>query len=253
MLPDRHIFSLDSGDYLLARPRYPSALFAWLAENSLTRDLAWDCATGNGQAAVDLAQYFKQVYASDISDQQILNSVSISNVNYSVQVAENTSFSDSMFDLITVAQALHWFNFERFWQEIQRVAKPNALFCAWGYSLFDCDSEVLNEFVLPIRKLIETFWAVNNQILWDAYPKDLIKFPFNSIEMPSFRIEGSWTISQMDKYIQTWSAYKLATKDKTIAKEIQSISSYALLKFQNKGSIEFSMPLTSIAGFVNPT
>jgi len=112
-----------------------------------------------------------------------------------------------------VAQALHWFDFERFWQEIQRVAKPNALFCAWGYSWFDCDSKVLSEFVLPIRKLIE---------------------PLN-------------------KYIQTWSAYKFASNDKAIAEEIQSISSYALLKFQDKGNIDFNMPLTSIAGFVNPT
>ena len=125
-------FAEGSDVYALARPFYPAELFEWIAEQSPALDSVWDCATGNGQAALGLAAHFAAVEASDIAASQIGHGLASPSIRYSAQPAEATGFAEASFDAVTVAQALHWFDLPRFWAEVRRVAKPGAFFCAWG-------------------------------------------------------------------------------------------------------------------------
>jgi SAM-dependent methyltransferase len=246
----QHTFAQQSGQYALARPRYPQALYDWILSQCPGRAAAWDCATGNGQAAVGLAPYFGVVQATDLSAEQVEAGLPAPNVVYSAQPAEATAFADRSFDLVTVAQALHWFDYARFWPELRRVARPGALFCAWGYAWFDCAPEVAAEFAQPLRALLEPFWAPNNRILWDGYRDADIAFPFARLPVPPFAIEAHWTIDAMIAYVQTWSAYKLARQDARAAAELERLCAAARLRLAARGPLAARMPLSVVAGRV---
>lgn len=166
--------------------------------------MAWDCACGNGQAAENLAQIFDRVIASDISEQQIENAKKIDNVEFTVCTAEQTDFPDDSFDLICVAQALHWFNFELFWSEIRRVLKPNGIFSAWGYTWPSISPELDSIFQKLILDVIEPYWAPQNRLLWNHYEE--ISFPFEEVESPNFTMEVNWNLNEFFDFIHTYSA-----------------------------------------------
>lgn len=121
------LFSGVASLYTRFRPRYPSALFEYLASVTPKKDVVWDCATGTGQAAVELAQHFEQVIATDASAEQIANAEQHPRVQYRVSTAEMSGLDSGSIDLITVAQALHWFDLPAFYAEAQRVLKPDGL------------------------------------------------------------------------------------------------------------------------------
>lgn len=244
-------FSQHSDAYAQARPRYPRELYDWLIAQTAKQDAAWDCATGNGQAAVDLSPYFAVVEATDISAEQVGEGFTQSNIHYSVHPAEQTGFQDNTFDLVTVAQALHWFDFPKFWSEVRRVAKPNALFCAWGYAWFDCDQELDNEFVQPFRALIAPYWAANNRILWDGYRNEDILFPFQRITAPELAIQVQWSVPQLIEYMQTWSSYKHAQQNKDVSHALEELIRIAQLRFSQLGTLQITMPLHVVAGLVS--
>ncbi len=200
------LFSEKAQLYAAARPRYPEALFAFIAEFAPARRRAWDCGTGNGQAAVSLASYFAEVCASDPSAEQIAHAIAAAGVSYSVQRAEETHFPDRHFDVICVAQALHWFEFKAFFAEVRRVAVPHAAFVAWGYDQlrvapdFDaCFQTVVLDALLP-------FWPAQNRLLWNGYTD--VPLPFERIAAPEFAIRVSWNFWQWFAYVQTWSAMR---------------------------------------------
>lgn len=197
-----------SGKYASFRPCYPHALFEWIADQCFRRRRAWDCATGSGQAAIGLAEYFEEIHATDIAAEQIAHAIERPNIIYRVAPAEACLVEDRSIDLIAVAQALHWFDFNRFWPEVRRVAAPKAFFCAWGYDWFECPQALDAELVRPFRDIISPFWASNNGILWRGYRPEEIKFPFQALLAPSFAIEVAWTPAQLLDYMCTWSAYK---------------------------------------------
>jgi SAM-dependent methyltransferase len=197
-------FSEKSAGYARSRPTYPEALFRVLAEKAPDRDRAWDCATGNGQAAIGLARHFRRVEATDASAEQITNAMPAPRVRYSVQPAEQTDFAAASFDAVCVAQALHWFDFDRFNAEVHRVLKPRGviLVTAYGWSHVspDFDRE-LGELVLePIRPL----WPKQNAHIFSGY-RD-VPFPYERIEFPPMEIEVEWTLDQYLAYIGTWTA-----------------------------------------------
>ncbi|MFQ5609299.1 MAG: class I SAM-dependent methyltransferase [Woeseiaceae bacterium] len=130
-------FSERSGDYALYRPTYPAALFEFLTRTCSNRGLAWDCATGNGQAALSLAPFFREVVASDASERQIASAIPAANVVYRTAPAEMSGLGDRSVALITVAQALHWFDQARFFAEAKRVLADNGVLAVWGYALCD--------------------------------------------------------------------------------------------------------------------
>jgi SAM-dependent methyltransferase len=199
-------FSRESDRYARSRPAYPDSLWARLAELAPARDRVWDCATGSGQAALGLARHFAHVDATDASAQQIANAVAAPNVRYSVQPAEATSFAPASFDAVCVAQALHWFDVERFYAEVRRVTRPGGLLLvtAYGWSsatpAFDA---VLKRMVLaPIKPL----WPPQNQLIMDGY-RD-VPFPFERVPFPQVSIAVRWTLRQYLDYIATWTAVR---------------------------------------------
>ncbi len=197
-------FSKQASAYAAFRPTYPKALYEFIVGHVSARGKAWDCATGNGQVARDLAPYFKEIHATDMSVEQIKKAVPGENIFYSVSPAEKTTFPDNTFDLITVGQALHWFRFEEFYAEVRRVAKRNALLAVWGYGLLkirpDID-EVISDFYVDI---VGPYWDQERKHVDQCY--DSIPFPFQEMSSPEFSMPFSWTIKEFEGYLNTWSS-----------------------------------------------
>jgi ubiquinone/menaquinone biosynthesis C-methylase UbiE len=197
-------FSAQADVYAKYRPHYPPELFDFILSKLSSRESAWDCATGNGQTAKELAPYFKKVAATDISEKQLANAPRLPNIIYSVQPAEQTNFEDNSFDLVTVSQALHWFNFNLFYKELNRVTRPGGWFAAWMYGGMTISAEIdalkrhhhdvtLGEYWDPERKLVN-----------DNY--ETIPFPLQEISCPAFNMSYQWTLDEFKGYLNTWSA-----------------------------------------------
>ena len=198
------LFSNKSDLYATARPQYPKELYEFLASCCSCRKRAWDCGAGSGQSSVSLVEYFAEVYATDASKQQIANAMQKSGVFYSVQPAEQTSFADDYFDIVTVAQALHWFDLDRFWLEVTRVLKSDGLFAAWGYDWFSISPKIDQIIQKSILDIIASYWSPRARLVWNGY-RD-VDFPFQPIPVPSMTLEVSWNLSELLNYLHTWSA-----------------------------------------------
>ena len=199
-------FSTNSEEYSKFRPRYPEALFRFLETKILNKENAWDCGTGNGQVAAELSEFFTRVEATDISAQQLESAIQKPNIFYSKQPAEKTKFPENSFDLITVAQAIHWFDFEKFYIEVRRVFKPKGFIAVMGYSLFNSSSKTDEVIYYLYEKLLGKYWDKERRYLEEAYQS--IPFPFNEIETPNFSQEYQWNFEQLIGYLKTWSAVK---------------------------------------------
>lgn len=208
------LFSKQSTLYSQYRPRYPDQLYEFILNNCPGRNLAWDCGTGNGQAAVHLSRYFKSVIATDISEVQIRNAIKAENVDYMVLKAEEPAAAEpSTVDLITVAQALHWFDLDKFYQEARRVLRPNGIFATWGYAFHSPIDKSIDPFLERFYfDILGPFWKPNNKLLWDNYEK--LEFPFREIATPKIDLEVIWSLDDLLKYFKTWSSTQIYT-DKT--------------------------------------
>ncbi len=200
----KDLFSKHSKSYAQFRPTYPKELYDFIYTHCQSFDLAWDCATGSGQAARELALRFKKVYATDISAKQIENACARENILYSVSAAEKTSFESNSFDLITVAQAFHWLSVDRFIEEVKRVAKPNAMMAVWGYSLLSINQDIDEIMSTFYKNTIGSYWDKERRHVDEAY-RDL-PFPLNEIKAPSFEMSFEWTLDDLLGYVNTWSA-----------------------------------------------
>lgn len=199
-------FSKDADLYAQYRPHYPLELFQFIFQFCPQKLKAWDCGTGNGQAATILSSAFKQVYATDISAAQMEQAVAIPNIHYSLQPAEHTQFPEEYFDLITVAQAIHWFDFEAFYQEVLRVSKKSAVLAVIGYDRIKIDATIdaiIDEFYF---NQIGPYWDKERKWIDEQYKT--IPFPFKEIDAPPFMIQYQWTLQHFIGYINTWSAVK---------------------------------------------
>jgi ubiquinone/menaquinone biosynthesis C-methylase UbiE len=198
-------FSAQADIYAKYRPSYPSELFDFILKNVQNRNTAWDCATGNGQTAKELAKYFVQVFATDSSQKQIDNAVKADKIHYSVQYAEQTSFFENSFDLITVSQALHWFDAEKFYAEVKRVAKNHSWIAVWMYSLCHISPEIdklIN--VKHYKNTLGGYWDYERKFVDEKYAT--LPFPFNEIKTPIFQMTKYWTIDELKGYLNSWSA-----------------------------------------------
>ncbi|MCS5711323.1 methyltransferase domain-containing protein [Candidatus Berkiella aquae] len=200
-------FAQNSGDYLQYRPDYPEALFQFLADLCGEHQLAWDCATGNGQAALPLAKYFKQVIASDINQQPLNVALQNENIAYYCWPAEQTELQPRSVDLITVAQALHWFDLPSFYEEVRRVAKPKAIIAAWCYSLGSVSPEVDRVIHSLYHDILgDTFWPKERRYIDKEYKT--IAFPFKKKVTSTFHAEKNFQLASLIGYLRTWSAVK---------------------------------------------
>lgn len=199
-------FSSDPKGYATFRPGYPDALLAYILEHTPGRGQAWDCGTGNGQFAALLAPHFAQVQATDISAAQLAQATPLPNVRYSQQPAEHTDFPAQGFDLVTVAQAIHWFDFDRFYAEVRRVAAPQAMIAVVGYPLCSVSPQVdavLHHFY---HEAIHAYWDAERRHLDAEYRT--IPFPFQEQPCPRFNSTHQWDLDRMLGYLRTWSAVK---------------------------------------------
>lgn len=197
-------FSGHANVYRDARPHYPTALFAWLANQAPDNDRVWDCGCGNGQASVALAAHFRDVFASDPSATQIAAAEENPRVRYHVEPAEQTSLASASVSLVTVAQALHWFDFARFYSEVRRVLKPRGLIAAWSYA--DCSVtpaiDALKDRVYI--DLVGPYWPAERRFVENGYAD--LPFPFEKIAAPPFEMRVEWSAAQFIAYLRSWSA-----------------------------------------------
>ena len=197
-------FSTQSSQYQRYRPHYPAELFAWLAKLAPQNSLAWDCATGNGQAAQALANHFANVIATDASENQIAQCPAYPRVEYRVAGAEHAPFEDASVDLITVAQALHWFDQTRFFQEAWRVLRKDAVLAVWSYNLLSINPQIdaiVNHYY---QDIVGPYWPPERQLVEKGYPP--LPAPFQEIDVPAFAMTTQWTREDLLGYLRTWSA-----------------------------------------------
>jgi ubiquinone/menaquinone biosynthesis C-methylase UbiE len=199
-------FSSHSGEYKLFRPEYPEELYQFIYSIVPTKETAWDCGTGNGQVAAVLAETFQQVFATDISTQQINKAVRKDNIIYLVESAEKTAFHNHYFDLITIAQAIHWFDFDLFYKEAKRVLKPDGIIAVMGYGLLEVNPEVDAVVQHFYSSVIGQYWDSERRYIDEQYKT--IPFPFKEIECPTFYYKTEWTLEHLIGYLNTWSAVK---------------------------------------------
>jgi SAM-dependent methyltransferase len=196
-------FSKQATDYAKFRPRYPKKLFDHLGSIAPNWQLAWDCGTGNGQAAIGLASVFDRVIATDPSEEQIANAQSHEKVEYRVAPAENSGIGSGTIDLIMVAQALHWFDLDRFYAEAQRALKPDGILAASAYNLLHIEKpidEVVNRYY---HEVVGPFWPPERRLVEQF--SDL-PFPFREIDAPKFDMTAHWNLDHLLGYLRTWSS-----------------------------------------------
>jgi SAM-dependent methyltransferase len=200
-------FSGHSRRYSRYRPTYPDELYDAVCSHVRHFNLAWDCATGNGQVAVHLAERFSQVIASDASANQISHAIPHERVEYHVCKAEHTGFEDACFDLVTVGQAMHWFDFDAFFSELRRVTRPGGIFACWTYRFLTIDRE-LDAVLRKFFDHIESYWPAERDHVEALYTT--IPFPEDLAEqeMEEIHIERDMYADDVLHYLRTWSSVK---------------------------------------------
>jgi len=198
-------FSSVASRYADFRPLYPQGLFDYLATIVPKESTVWDCACGNGQASVDLAARFARVIATDASKEQIASATPNARVEYRVAPAEQSGLEDASVALVTVAQALHWFHFDSFYKEVNRVLKPGGVFAAWAYGINTVEGDAVNELVQKYySETVGPYWPPERKLVEEGY--GTISFPFDPVTPPPFRMEARWNLAQLLGYFSTWSA-----------------------------------------------
>ncbi len=198
-------FSPLAEQYASFRPSYPDELFDWLASVAPQREFAWDCGAGSGQASAALASRFKQVLGTDISAAQLASAPSLPNVEYRVTPAETSGLPEHSADLVTVAQALHWFDLPAFYAEVRRVLKPQGVIAVWGYNRLIIDHPEL-------QNIIDHFYEDTIGIYWPAERMHVendylhLPFPFERLLAPRFSLHKEWPCEHLLGYLRSWSA-----------------------------------------------
>lgn len=200
----RDHFSSGSDAYRRFRPRYPEPLFAALAAATPGRTLAWDCGTGTGQAAIALTKHFAHVIATDASHAQIAVAESHPRVQYRVAPAEASGLDATTVDLVTVAQALHWFDLDAFYTEVRRVVRPDGVLAVWTYGMMEIDPNV-DAVVRDFYGMrLGAYWPAERRLVDEGYRT--IPFPFTELAIPPLVLEATLTLEQLAGYVSTWSA-----------------------------------------------
>ncbi len=197
-------FSRHAAEYTRYRPHYPRSLFAWLAAQTPRCERAWDCATGNGQAAQGLAEFFAEVIATDASEEQIAAAAPTAHVQYRVAPAERSGFDAHSVDLITVGQALHWFDVDAFYAEARRVLRDGGVLAVWCYGLLRIDDAV-DAIVQRLHGgIVGPCWPSERRHVDNGYAE--LPFPFPVMAAPPFAMEAQWELKHLLGYLGTWSA-----------------------------------------------
>lgn len=203
----KDLFSGGSQRYKQARPAYSTQIVKEILKHVPERNFAWDCGAGSGQFTQLLAPYFGHVVATDISEAQLQQAPYFENVSYQLQAAEQTTIPDQSIDLVTVAQAIHWFNFDAFYKEVIRVLKPQGVLAIIGYGLIQVQDAAINALVQQLyAETLKDYWDSERRYIDELY--QTIPFPFHEQAVPELRLEYQWTGQQLLSYLKTWSGLK---------------------------------------------
>jgi SAM-dependent methyltransferase len=246
-MSDAALFSTIAREYANFRPGYPADLFAWLAGSAPARDAVWDCGCGSGQASIALAGHFSQVHATDVSPEQIGAAKRHPRVTYRVAPAEQSGLDAKSVDLVTVAQALHWFDVQAFYAEAKRVARPGALLAVWTYprpqfaepeldrALFDFYRNEVGPYWPPERSHVDAHYAT-------------LPFPFDKIPHPDFALSLHWNLAQVLGYVSSWSATARYRQARGTDPLPRLAASLAPLWPDEGGTALILMPIVLLAG-----
>ena len=222
----KDLFSQQAATYAGFRPGYPQSLIEHILHCTPGRTNAWDCATGNGQAATLLAPHFEHVYATDISEKQLANAVTAPNIHYSVGSAEGSGLPAGIMDLVTVAQAYHWFDFDAFEQEVRRLLKPGGRIAIWGYGLFQSNDDKFNQAVHEFYSgVLGKYWDPERS--WVDKHYKTVPFPYDPLPGFESTMKYSWDRSKLQGFLDSWSAvqhYKTEHGVDPVAPWIESAS-----------------------------
>jgi SAM-dependent methyltransferase len=200
----RDLFSRDSASYARFRPRYPPELFAWLATLPAARRTAWDCATGNGQAASLLAPHFQRVVGTDASPSQLRAAEPRHGVAYLACLAERTALADRSVDLVTVAQAFHWLDRDKFYSEVDRVIALGGALAIVTYARLHTDRDIERAIHRFQDGTVGPYWMPERRLVESGFAG--ISIPIEEVTAPSFAIEAQLTLGELLGYVGTWSA-----------------------------------------------
>lgn len=220
-LPFKDLFSSASEKYASFRPQYPTELFIWLSSLVDKKELAWDCATGNGQAVKPLAGLFDRVIATDPSNSQLQQAPKISNVEYRCERAESPSIAENSVDLITIAQALHWLEIDPFYEAVNKVLKPGGVISAIAYGLPEITPDIDNLIRYLHNETLGEFWEYERRHVINLY-RD-IPFHFHPIKSPPFFIRTRMDQTALLGFLSTWSGL-IACRQATGKDPLQSFS-----------------------------
>lgn len=198
-------FSQQASAYAAFRPTYPETLFAWLSSLTTDHVCVWDCGTGNGQAAMALAHYYSRVVATDASAAQIAAAPPCQHVEYRVAPAEDSGLPEHTVDLVCIAQALHWFDLDRFYAEVNRVLKLDGAIAAWSYGVIEVEHPLINERVSHFyHEVVGSYWPAERRHVETGYRE--LAFPFEPISAPAFHMTERWPLAALCGYLRSWSA-----------------------------------------------
>ena len=203
MPPVEDHFSEKAGEYALYRPGYPAEMFSYLASLASKRRLAWDCGTGNGQAARELVNHFERVIATDISAEQLANAFPHERIVYRVEPAEDVDLETHSIDLITVAIAVHWFDLARFYQTVRRVAAAGGVLAVWTYHLPVIEPSVDAILSRFHQEILVGYWPEKLHYVNDRY--QTLPFPFEEFSPPGFKMQAEWDFYQLTGFLDSWS------------------------------------------------
>jgi len=234
----KNAFSNQAQWYAQYRPHYSPELFDFILSHVIGRGKAWDCGTGSGQVARVLANEFDIVEGTDISVEQLEQAVKKPNINYTHTPAENTTFENNSFDLITVAQAIHWFDFDAFYEEARRTSKEAALLAVIGYGRIRVNKEVDKIIEALYDKLFSRYFSENRKYVESHYQN--IPFPFGEIPSPAFNTVLHWDLEKIAGYFKSWSPTAKYLNDHGKDPTLEAVEQ---LSARWSGKIEVSFPV----------
>jgi SAM-dependent methyltransferase len=196
-------FSAIASQYAVGRIGYPKGLYRFLAAQCGDHHLAWDCATGSGQAAPDLARVFSRVIATDISGALLALAPAHPRISYRIASAEESGIDPDSVDLITVAQALHWFDLQCFWREVLRVLRKNGVLAFWGYN-WPIVGPGVDRALEDFKAVISSSWPERSIILHEGYTS--IRPPLRELSSPALEASADWDLNDYLAHLRSWSA-----------------------------------------------
>src|SRR5262245_51345094 len=227
-----------AAQYARGRPRYPAELFAWLASLVPGHELAWDCGTGNGQAALGLAQHFAHVVATDVSAEQLRHAGHHPHVRYLLAPVERSGLNPGSVDLVTAASAAHWFDLRAFAAEVARVTRPGSVLAVWTYA----PGNVLPPFHDVFRRFWGRMrpWFGGGDLVDDGY-RSLV-LPGHPVEAPAFEVRADWSEEQVLAYVRSWNAFHVYCRE-TGDDPLPALASELTPIFGQERALPFRMPL----------